>query len=120
MQKHTGSIVEMAIRRSGISIAELARRVGVNRRSIYNWFEQPSLSLEIISKVGLVLGYDFSSEFPEIKAYKPSSPVKENEQLTDSHSSEDISYWKNKYITLLEKYNDVLIKSRGVSKENAA
>ena len=118
MEKHAGSIVEKVVRRSGIGIAELARRMGVNRRSLYNWFEQPTLSFETIAKIGYLLGYDFTYDFPD---FKPHQPVFDQKEVSyAARLPEDTVYWKNKYITLLEKYNQLLIKQGEYSKEHAA
>lgn len=66
MDINAGQIIERVIRRNKVSISELARRMQVNRRSVYNWFDQKTLKLEIICKIGHVLDYDFSIDFPEI------------------------------------------------------
>src|ERR1700754_1762845 len=60
-----GRIVERVVRRDRMGISELARRLKVSRRTIYNWFEMERLSIDIISKIGFVIGHDFSDEFPE-------------------------------------------------------
>lgn len=101
MQAHNGEIVEKIVRRSGMSLSEVARKAKVNRRSIYNWFQQPRLNVEIIKKIGCILNHDFSSEFPEYSLLKRSHEY-------DAKPEPDLSYWKNKYIDLLEKYNKLL------------
>jgi len=123
MAQFTGAIVEKVVRRSGISIAELARRVDINRRSIYNWFEQESLSIDIICKIGNALDYDFSADFPELFANHNLSSIS-NRNAQQREAEVTLNYWKNKYISLLEKYNELLqvekIKKNAVSKESAA
>jgi len=52
MDKHYGQIVELIIRKKGYSISELARLSYVNRRSVYNWFNQKYLKPEIIYRIG--------------------------------------------------------------------
>ena len=104
MKNHSGLIVEKAVRRSGISITELARRLKVDRKSIYNWFHQENLNLEIIARIGYCMNYDFSKDFPDcsfdelLDIYREPIPV----------SIENLSYWKTKYVDLLEKYNNLL------------
>ncbi|HEY1007826.1 MAG TPA: helix-turn-helix transcriptional regulator [Sphingobacteriaceae bacterium] len=114
MEQHTGAIVERVVRRSGLSITELARRIHVNRRSVYNWFEQKTLKLDIIQKIGCVLGHDFSVEFPE---YFDKGELTQMKRLIDSPmeesapgQGESVYFWMNKYIALLEKYNELLRK----------
>jgi len=112
MEKHYGEVIERTVRRNGYSISALARSMKVNRRSIYNWFKQPKFKEEIIFKIGCALKYDFSTEFPELfvseefqKAFNY-SPAQINELLTEERDK--INYWKDKYINLLEEYNQIL------------
>lgn len=105
---NNGEIVEHVIRRNNISISELSRRLRVSRRSIYNWFTQKNLSYDIILQIGEVLDYDFSSDFPDkLNGRKSnSSQVYQGDfQMNDLQNS--ANYWRNKYINLLEKYNEV-------------
>ncbi|MDB5019809.1 MAG: hypothetical protein JWQ28_936, partial [Pedobacter sp.] len=46
MSKHYGQILERAIRRNGNSISDVARLLNINRRSVYNWFNQAQLRPE--------------------------------------------------------------------------
>lgn len=114
MEVHTGAIVERVVRRSGVSITELARRTHVNRRSVYNWFNQKRLKLDIICKIGYVLGHDFSIEFPNLFPKDEFTQMKRLVETRDEvENSESVYYWMNKYITLLERYNELLIKASG-------
>lgn len=98
-----GLIVEKAVRRSGLSISEIGRLLKVNRRSIYNYFNQQRLSIDIIASFERVLNYDFSQEIPEYSKYKlKQAPV--------SKEFGEVNAWKLKYLELLEKYNDILLK----------
>jgi|SRR5690606_35761430 len=113
MKQHAGAAVEKAVRRSGISIAELARRVRINRRSIYNWFEQEILSVDIIFKIGNAISYDFTADFPDLLPnyrlqFSQNQPQRKAETLQDE-DLQQLHYWKDKYITLLEKYNQLLV-----------
>ncbi|RVU02457.1 XRE family transcriptional regulator [Mucilaginibacter limnophilus] len=111
MDKHYGQIVELIIRKKGYSISELARLTYVNRRSVYNWFNQKYLKPEIIHRIGCILDHDFSVEFPELF-------TKDDFEKTEKHIDSEISSndtppmvaWKDKYIELLERYNNLLSK----------
>lgn len=112
IDKHYGEIIERTIRRNGYSISELSRLMKVNRRSIYNWFNQAKFKSEIIFKIGCALKHDFSDEFPELF-----SPEDFQQAFNKSRSFSDdflaselekINYWKDKYISLLEEYNEIL------------
>ncbi|TKB97610.1 helix-turn-helix domain-containing protein [Pedobacter cryophilus] len=106
---NNGEIVELVIRRNNLSISELSRRLHVSRRSIYNWFTQPNLSFDIICKIGDTLGYDFSSDFPDLFNGRESRMIKyitTDRNLEEAQNS--ASYWRSKYINLLEKHNEIL------------
>ncbi|WP_291401634.1 helix-turn-helix domain-containing protein [Daejeonella sp.] len=105
---NNGEIVEHVIRRNNISISELSRRLRVSRRSIYNWFTQKNLSFDIILQIGEVLDYDFSSDFPDKLNGRKSNHTQAYQgdmHMNDFQNS--ANYWRNKYINLLEKYNEV-------------
>lgn len=112
MDKHYGEIIERAIRRNGYSISELARLTKVNRRSIYNWFNQPKFKPDIIFKIGCALKHDFSVEFPELFSTEDFQRAFANSKLINTEilveEIEKINYWKDKYISLLEEYNHLL------------
>ena len=110
MELHHGQTVERIIRRNGYSIAELARIIQVNRRSVYNWFNQRHLKPEIIFRIGSVLNHDFSSEFPSLFV-KGETIGKSTVHYTESVENAPGlggSNWKDEYIDLLEKYNELL------------
>jgi hypothetical protein len=116
MSKHQGQTVEKVLRRDGHSISEVARIMNVNRRSIYNWFNQPALRQEIIYKIGHGIMHDFSVEFPEL--FKPADFVfktKAAASLEDYKKQEptwqesnESAQWKEKYMELMPKYKKLL------------
>jgi hypothetical protein len=114
MQIHHGQILERVVRRNGHSISDVARLTNVNRRSVYNWFNQQHLKPEIIYRIGCVIDHDFSVELPHLftpedfkKDLKKTAVVNYNtpEETTDPYNKH---YWKDKYIDLLERYNTLL------------
>lgn len=111
MELNAGQIVERVVRRNKVSISELARRLQVNRRSVYNWFDQKTLKIDIICKIGHVLNHDFSVDFPEAFGERGFAAM---ENLIESVSDNEhkhpnsVHYWMVKYISLLEKYNELL------------
>ena len=97
MKEHAGKKVESAIRVSGMSITIVASKLGITRRTLYNYFESDSLDPRIISKIEKIIHI-------RIQDY---SPVKKLED--QSHVQPDsLEYWRNKYIELLEKYTQLL------------
>jgi hypothetical protein len=90
---HIGSIVEKHVKKSGIKIAELARRINKSRRFIYILFENKNAPLHYVEEIGNAIHYDFSSEISGI----------------DKGKQVELS-WKDKYISLLEEHNQFLKK----------
>lgn len=106
-----GEILERLVRRDRMGISELSRKLNVSRRTIYNWFGQDRIGHEVIWQVGRLLGQDLSSSFPEAFPKYSSEPTSQTadpgKQIgSDSNS---VYFWMNKYIHLLEKYNDLLV-----------
>lgn len=116
MALHHGETIEKIIRKNGHSISEVATRLNVNRRSIYNWFTQPILRQEIIHKIGKAIMHDFSVEFPGL--FTPADFIfdttptfsleKYNKQFNPGVEEAKSVEWRDKYLDLLEKYNNLL------------
>ena len=107
---HRGEIIEKAIRESGYSITTVAQRLGKSRRWMYLLFENPTVSIELILQIGKIIYHDFSLDFPEIIQGKKVT----NEPENKGHAiKEEVSFWKEKYFTLLEEYNALLKQELG-------
>jgi hypothetical protein len=109
MSLNVGQVLERVVRRDRMGISELSRKLNVSRRTIYNWFDQKSLNPEIIWKVGTVIGHDFSVELPE--TFSKNHLNEAFDAHTEDYSKGDansVYFWMNKYIKLLEKYNEIL------------
>ncbi|WP_069658405.1 helix-turn-helix domain-containing protein [Arcticibacter eurypsychrophilus] len=111
---HHGQIIEKVIRRNGHSISDVARLTNVNRRSVYNWFNQQQLKPEIIYRIGCVINHDFSEELPQLftsedfqKGFRKSSFLNTSAEEPDSPLNKNL--WKDKYVDLLERYNSLLL-----------
>ena len=108
---HQGQIVERVIRCNRMGISEIARRLYVSRRTLYNWFETKDLGLDTICKIGFIIDHDFSKEFPEEFAKKSnllSGELMSDLQNTGDKPKDPIYYWMDRYIKLLEKFNELL------------
>jgi hypothetical protein len=105
--QHKGEIVEKAVRQSGLPLTQLAKRLGKSRRWLYNAFDNPNVSIEHILHIGSIIHHNFSDEILDLKRFKNFEDPRseENKYTVPSESAE---YWKNKYLTLLEKYNALL------------
>ena len=105
--QHKGEIVEKAVRQSGLPLTQLAKRMGKSRRWLYNAFDNPTLSIDLILNIGKIIHYDFSNDIDDLKRLRTFEEPKIDD-ITYTVSSESAEYWKNKYLTLLEKYNTLL------------
>jgi len=76
---HKGEIVEKAVRASGIKLTELAKKMNLSRRHLYNLFEESNLSVEYIYKIGKIIHYDFTNE---IGSYLKNSSLHSSKYIT--------------------------------------
>jgi predicted transcriptional regulator len=105
--QHRGEIIKKAIYKSGYPITELAKRLDKSRRWMYLMFENNNVSLDIVLQVGKIIHYDFTEEIKEFNPYQNAV----DELTTDYQKNESqAEYWKNKYLKLLEEYNELLKK----------
>ncbi|PST83242.1 hypothetical protein C7T94_11660 [Pedobacter yulinensis] len=107
---HDGETIELIIRRDQISISELSRRLRVSRKSIYNWFKQERLNIDIIDRIGQSIGYSIAGDFPD-RYHSDQENSEAGESLSgrpSEQASESPQYWRDKYIRLLEAYTDFL------------
>jgi predicted transcriptional regulator len=102
--QHRGEIIKDAVYKSGYPITELAKRIGKSRRWVYLLFENATVSIDIMLQIGKIIHYDFTEDLHTFgkNLYLRSEPP--NPYITDE------DYWKNKYLKLLEEYNDLLKK----------
>jgi predicted transcriptional regulator len=106
MSKHNGQIIEYVVRRKGYNLTALSLALDINRRSIYNWFQDKNLKIKYIHKIGNIINHDFSVEFPEFSIttnFEPEKIKKESPSVIEAN----INY-QLKYIELLEKFNGLL------------
>lgn len=107
MELNNGAIVEHAIRRQNVNISELSRRMKVNRKTLYNWFQNKKLDTEVIRKIGQVINYDFSNDLHISLSQDAENDFAEKAGI-QSDSPDSIYYWMEKYISLLEDYKRLL------------
>ena len=108
--EHRGEIIEQAVRKSGISIATVAKKMGKSRRWLYLQFENPNVSIDIIIQLGKIIYYDFSED---IQLLKTSSLVADS---GESKIQMDVNYWKEKYYQIMEEYHILLKKMASMDK----
>jgi transcriptional regulator with XRE-family HTH domain len=98
---HKGQVIQKAVKESGVSITQLAKKLGKSRQWLYNVFESTQVSVDTIFAIGKAIHYDFSKDFKQLKNYS----TKTNLSIAEDDNAD---YWKQKYISLLEEYNQLL------------
>ena len=111
--QHKGEIVEKAVRQSGYPLTKLARKMGKTARWLYYIFENSNVPIDYILEIGNIIHYDFTEEIAELKRFKNAN--QSNQLIMDTTSpfgvrKDEASYWKDKYLQVLESYNVMLLK----------
>jgi predicted transcriptional regulator len=104
---HKGEVIKNAVYKSGYPITELAKRLSKSRRWVYLMFENSNVSLDLVLQIGKIINYDFKDEIKEFNSYQNAINESAFDYQNDEANSE---YWKNKYLKLLEEYNELLKK----------
>jgi plasmid maintenance system antidote protein VapI len=114
--QHQGEIIEKAVRASGYSITRLARKMGKTPRWLYYIFDNDTVPVDYMLQIGEIIHHDFTEEIESLKKYKAYTASQVvYEQLNAAQSGVHPDYWKNKYLHLLEQYNEML---RQFAKDN--
>ena len=74
---------------------------------MYLIFENNSVSLDIVLQIGKIIHHDFSEDFKE---FSPSQKLLNEPPNTYQQDEFDANYWKDKYLNLLDEYNELLKK----------
>lgn len=107
MKLHKGEIAKKVIGKSGISITQIARSLGIGRNTLYSKLKDPNLSDDFIRKLENVIHLKLSTYFPELEDKE--EPFSQLEYLNTANRVFDRLYPKErKYIALLEEYNALL------------
>ena len=106
--QHRGEIVEAVVRNSGYSITKLADRLGKSRRWMYLMFENPTVPLDYVIKIGKLINHDFSDEIDEFKNISESVTFESG--VMYKKNDKTVVYWKEKYYELLEDYHQLVKK----------
>lgn len=110
---HRGRILQNIVENvtPKVSIASLARKIGIDRSTVYLHFRSDQLDYSTILKYGKALKHDFSVEFPEMLQYISTvdEPITEYQPMTVSEALKERDYWKDKYIALMEKHHELVM-----------
>jgi len=85
--------------------------MGKSRRWVYQIFESQSVPVDYILAIGKIIHHDFTEEIDELKSYKLNiaNQIANERQQAFGSEKDEVEYWKNKYLAVLEKYNDLLL-----------
>ena len=73
---------------------------------MYLMFDNSQVDIESIISIGKIIHHDFSNEIRELNAINTQSFV----EPESKYNKQTKEYWKNKYLGLLESYNELLKK----------
>jgi predicted transcriptional regulator len=124
---HQGQILQEAIKSSGVSITHLVDELGITRPTIYRKFKDATIDYNFVKQVGEIIGHDFSNDFTPLQqsslpfvqtvtrsASQPSVTQRVTQsQNVDTDTAKQLMLLQSKYITLLEAYNELLLKVYG-------
>ena len=82
---------------SNMSISVISKKLHKSRQYLYNLFENPNIQLDTIMEIGNIIHYDFSKDIQELN--------------TSNELENSVNYWKDRYMEILEKYNQLLEQS---------
>ncbi|WP_426058340.1 helix-turn-helix domain-containing protein [Hymenobacter sp. B1770] len=124
---HQGEILQEAIKNSGISITRIVDELGITRPTIYRKFKEETIDYNFVKRIGDIINHDFSNDFtviqqsslpfvtPVSKSVVTSvvTPRVTSSQSIDLDASKQLLLLQAKYISLLEAYNELLLKVYG-------
>ena len=111
--------MEKAIRRSGIAITFIARRMQHSAKWLYNQFSRPNVSVDHLLDLGEIINYDFGDEILCLKKYRAkflSNMVSDGEMVYNA--SGEMFVPVSKYIELLENHNRLLEQTRLLTRKS--
>jgi predicted transcriptional regulator len=92
-----GAIIKAAIKKSGYSVTLVAKHLKISRNTMYNLFTKPYVKDEIVIKLRSLIKDELLSELNYIKGLKKTTTVDKSQIKIEK-----------KYISALEKYNELL------------
>lgn len=124
---HQGGILQEAIKNSGISITRIVEELGITRPTIYRKFKDDTLDANFVKRVGEIINHNFANDFtlatqsalpfvsvtPRSDVTQPVTPRVTPLQPVDLECSRQLVALQTKYISLLEAYNELLLKVYG-------
>ncbi|MBL4678834.1 MAG: hypothetical protein JKY70_21975 [Mucilaginibacter sp.] len=108
MNKHYGKLINRIIREKGHSFQSIAKHLNIDKKVVLSWLNEPIPSIESINQIGDVIIHNFAADFPELFDGKIIRPEKQSSEVVSEETKK--AFFRDKYISLLEKYNSHLLK----------
>ncbi len=108
MKKHKGEIIEKAIKSSGYTLKEVAKRMKVSRSTLYNRFRNIDINDDFILLLSKVIHHDFLKELPYLKDYFKHKETEEKKDPYEKLTTHESLFIQKKYYQILEKHNQLL------------
>lgn len=70
---HIGHLIKKVFDESGLTVSELARRVHLERTTIYSIFERPSVDVILLTNISKALNHNFLSDIELLSGLQPCS-----------------------------------------------
>ena len=104
-----GQVLATAVEATGLNKEDVANKAGYSRSAYYKHIENPELDYHILMAYGRAIRYDFTEEFPDMPKYIVEEPGDGfNKPATLEEAVLLLEKWKDKYLELLEKYNQII------------
>ena len=62
---HIGHLIKTVFDESGMSVSELARRINLERTSVYGIFERPSVDVVLLANISKALNHNFLQDIEQ-------------------------------------------------------
>ncbi|MFM2285350.1 MAG: hypothetical protein RLZZ543_847 [Bacteroidota bacterium] len=105
--QHRGELLEAAIRKSGIPITRIVNQLKHSRRWLYNQFSRPDVSIDVMLDIGKIIHHNFAQELLELKQDRRINGISKEDDGV-GYGEQSAQFWKDKYMRLLEEYNELL------------
>jgi predicted transcriptional regulator len=99
---HQGTALKQIVDQSKFSVVDLTKMLEVSRKTIYLWFEKEVVPHRVIDRVGNALGVDIPKTMPKVFGVN-NSQISIIKDAARRKSEEETAYWKDKYLTCMEK-----------------
>ena len=118
--KDRGQALSIEVQKDERTKEQIARKAGYSRSAYYKHIRDPQLEYHILTRYGIVLGFDFSIQFPDMPKYAIAQDPEE--MIYGKPTNMDDAYkiidaWREKYIRLSDKYN--ILADRVNERDNA-